>query len=249
MRKKIAIVGASSNIAHECAKIWASEASFDFVLIGRRKTDLETVKNDLSVRDQGSTITIFESCLIDQGQISQIIQSIESIDIMFVAMGMLCKQDALQRDLPATRNSFIVNAVAPIMWVEELLNTNREKHSSKPSEIIKIAVIGSVAGDRGRKSNYLYGAAKGCLERFVEGLQHRFHSSNIIPILIKPGPTRTKMTEGLGLTRLASVEGVAREIVEGIKSNKPIIYTPKKWKIIMLIIKNLPSFVFNRLDI
>jgi hypothetical protein len=249
MRKKIAIVGATSNIAHECAKIWASEASFDFVLIGRRRNDLETVKNDLSVRDPDAEIMIFESCLTDQTQISLIIRSLSTIDIMFVAMGMLSKQEALQRDLSAIKSSFIVNAVAPIIWIEEFLNTISERQNGHHSKIIKIAVIGSVAGDRGRKSNYLYGTAKGCLEIFVEGLQHRLHSTNIIPILIKPGPTRTKMTEDLGLTRLASVEGVAKEIVEGITTNKTIIYTPKKWQIIMFIIKRLPSFIFNKLDV
>ena len=98
-----------------------------------------------------------------------------------------------------------------------------------------IALIGSVAGDRGRKSNYVYGAAKGLVDRYAQGLQHRLAATDVKVLLVKPGPTDTPMTAPLKQdgARLASSE----------------LYTPGKWALIMLVIRNLPACVFNRMDI
>ena len=114
-----------------------------------------------------------------------------------------------------------------------------------------IALIGSVAGDRGRKSNYVYGAAKGLVTRYAQGLQHRFAGSGVKVVLIKPGPTDTPMTahlKGKG-AKFAPVEGVAKQIVEGVEAGKQVIYAPGKWWLIMMVIRHLPNFVFNRLEI
>jgi hypothetical protein len=114
-----------------------------------------------------------------------------------------------------------------------------------------LALIGSVAGDRGRKSNYTYGAAKGMVARYVQGLQHRLAATNVKVVLIKPGPTETPMTAKLssqGLS-MAAVEEVARIIVSGIDAGKPVIYAPAKWGLIMMIIRHLPRFVFNKMNI
>jgi len=114
-----------------------------------------------------------------------------------------------------------------------------------------IAVIGSVAGDRGRKSNYAYGAAKGLVETYLQGMQHRFARRSIKITLVKPGPTQTPMTAHLQSAgvKLAPVEKVAADIVAGIESGKPVVYTPAKWALIMAVIRNLPRFIFNRMDI
>jgi short-subunit dehydrogenase len=107
-----------------------------------------------------------------------------------------------------------------------------------------------VAGDRGRKSNYVYGSAKGLVARYAQGLQHRLARSSIKVSLIKPGPTLTPMTENLSSTKgFANVEDVAKDIVKGISKGQSVIYTPAKWQIIMMIIRHLPSFIFNKMDI
>ena len=129
-------------------------------------------------------------------------------------------------------------------------------HGSLPEQAIcqddlKIAIIGSVAGDRGRKSNYVYGAAKGLVTCYVQGLQHRLADTGVRIVLIKPGPTDTPMTanlKGKG-AKLAPVEGVAKQIVDGVETGKPIIYAPGKWWLIMMIIRHLPLFVFNKMNI
>jgi len=114
-----------------------------------------------------------------------------------------------------------------------------------------LAVIGSVAGDRGRKSNYVYGAAKGLLTRYLQGLQHRLAGSNVNVVIIKPGPTDTPMTAHLkadGL-KMASSKAVATDIVRAIDRKNPVCYTPGKWALIMMIIRHLPRFIFNKMDI
>jgi len=114
-----------------------------------------------------------------------------------------------------------------------------------------IALIGSVAGDRGRKSNYVYGAAKGLVTRYAQGLQHRFAGSGVKVVLVKPGPTDTPMTahlKGQG-AKLAPVESVAGQIVDGIAAGKAVVYAPGKWWLVMMIIRHLPAFVFNKMNI
>ena len=116
----------------------------------------------------------------------------------------------------------------------------------------RLAVIGSVAGDRGRKSNYIYGASKALIDRYMQGLQHRIGllGSNVTATLIKPGPTQTPMTAGIsGKGKMATPEQVAKDIVDGIHANKRVIYTPSKWAIIMMIIRHLPFFILKKMDI
>jgi short-subunit dehydrogenase len=114
-----------------------------------------------------------------------------------------------------------------------------------------LGIIGSVAGDRGRKSNYVYGAAKGLVERYAQGLQHRLAGSGVTVTLVKPGPTDTPMTSHLKQqgAKLADVESVARDIVDGIAAGRPEVYTPGKWALIMAVIRNLPRPVFHRMNI
>jgi len=108
-----------------------------------------------------------------------------------------------------------------------------------------------VAGDRGRKSNYVYGAAKGLVTRYAQGLQHRLAKSGVKVVLIKPGPTDTPMTahlKGSG-AKLAGADSVARDIVRGMEKGAPVVYAPAKWAVIMMVIRHLPRFVFNKMDI
>ena len=114
-----------------------------------------------------------------------------------------------------------------------------------------IAVMGSVAGDRGRQSNYVYGAAKGLVTRYAQGLQHRFAGTAVRVVLVKPGPTDTPMTAHLKAQgmKMASVETVAEGIVAAIDAGKPLAYVPGKWALIMMIIRHLPNFVFNKMRI
>lgn len=114
-----------------------------------------------------------------------------------------------------------------------------------------IIIIGSVAGDRGRKSNYVYGSAKSLIEKYTQGLQHRFARTKLKIILVKPGPTETPMTAHLTARKdkMTPVEEVAKSIVHQAKKSKRVIYVPKKWGAIMFVIRNLPYFVFSKMNI
>ena len=249
MEKNIVIVGATSSIAHHCARLWMAEKSTkSVILIGRDQEKLEMVSADLSVRNSNVKIQILSGDLINLESINKLItQSChETIpNIVLIAHGSLAVQTECEKSLLVTNDALQINSISPVLFVEGFVAQMAPKGSGV------IAVIGSVAGDRGRKSNYVYGAAKGMVDKYVQGLQHRLAKTKLSAILIKPGPTDTPMTSEMkakGL-KVASVTKVADDIVKGIQQRKPVIYTPGKWRLIMLVIIHFPRFIFNKLDI
>lgn len=244
-RKRIAIVGATSTIAENCARIWAEEGGCDFVLYARRAEPLEAMAADLRIRDPKAAVACVVADLADAEAVDSLVAQSKGerpLEAVLVAFGVLPDQAALQGNTAALAESLAINAVAPVLWAEAFAR-------AAGSAGTRIALIGSVAGDRGRKTNYAYGAAKGLVERYLEGMQHRFAAGGPVPILIKPGPTRTTMTAHMDQDKMALVEDVARAIVNGIAEGRPILYTPAKWKLIMMVVRNMPRIIFNRMNI
>lgn len=243
--KHIVVVGATSGIAHACARLWAKQEPALFTLVGRDPSRLEAVADDLRVRSPGSRITTqvadFES---PKGIDQAVAQCFESgpADIVLVAHGVLSDQATCQDDLEACKQSLSVNGLSPVLFAEAVA-----KRMAMANKGV-LAVIGSVAGDRGRQSNYVYGAAKGMVERYLQGLQHRFARSPVRVVLIKPGPTDTPMTAHLKAKgmRMAPVDTVAQDIVAGIAKGQRVIYTPRIWLLIMWVVRNLPYSLFSR---
>lgn len=244
----IAIFGATSSIAEHCARIWV-EHPCHLVLIGRDYNKLSIVADDLRVRCPDSTIEIIVNNHVSVDDINILMNNLWSklsaIDIALIAQGSLSNQAICQNNLIECNNSFNVNAATPLLLCEAI--AQKMEATQKGT----LAIIGSVAGDRGRKSNYIYGATKGMIEVYTQGMQHRFANSPVHIALIKPGPTDTPMTAHLknGNIKLATARSVAKDIVNGIKAKRRVIYTPRKWKIIMTIIKLLPFIIFKKLDI
>jgi decaprenylphospho-beta-D-erythro-pentofuranosid-2-ulose 2-reductase len=210
--KKIVIVGATSGIAIECARIWVKQTPANLVLVVR---DLERAKllvADLLVRSPESSVKASTCNFIDPSAIRDLVLVITQsgpIDIVLIAQGTLPDQLDCENDLLLSNETLIINGVSPCLFAEAFANAMQLQASGT------IAIIGSVAGDRGRKSNYVYGAAKGLVARYAEGMQHRFASTGIRVSLIKPGPTATAMTAKLrenGL-KCASATSVAQDIV------------------------------------
>jgi short-subunit dehydrogenase len=246
--KKIVIVGATSGIAIECARIWVKQAPANLVLVVR---DLERAKPlvaDLLVRSPESSVEIITCNFIDPSAICDLVLVITQsgpIDIVLIAQGTLPDQRDCENDLLLSNETLVINGVSPCLFSEAFANAMQGQLSGK------IAIIGSVAGDRGRKSNYVYGAAKGLVARYAEGMQHRFAATGIRVSLVKPGPTATAMTAKLrenGL-KCASAASVAQDIVRGIDKGQAVIYAPKKWQLIMLIVRHIPAVIFNKLNI
>ena len=247
-KKSIVIIGATSAIAEHCARLWLTKQPADLTLVGRDARRIERVATDLKVRSPQSEIRVVQAESLNPEAINVTVGDIVKsgrVDIVLIAHGSLPEQNACQNDLQSCRDALEINGVSPVLYAEAFAKEMEKANHGT------IALIGSVAGDRGRKSNYVYGAAKGLLTRYAQGLQHRFAGSRVKVVLIKPGPTDTPMTaqlKGKG-AKLAPVEGVAKQIVEGVQSGKPVVYAPGKWRLIMMIIRHLPAFVFNRMDI
>jgi decaprenylphospho-beta-D-erythro-pentofuranosid-2-ulose 2-reductase len=247
-KQRIVIIGATSAIAEQCARLWLKAAVIDLTLVGRDLGRTERVTADLRVRSPGSVIRTREANFIDPLAIRQLVDDIVAegpVHTVLIAHGSLPDQTMCQQDLAACHHALTINGISPMLFAEAFVG-----HMQKADEGT-LAIISSVAGDRGRKSNYVYGAAKGLITRYAQGLQHRLAKTGVKVVLIKPGPTDTPMTAHLKQqgARLANVEGVAQLILKGIHQGKPVVYAPPTWAVIMMIIRHLPNFIFSKLDI
>lgn len=247
-KRRIVIVGATSTIAEHCARLWVQKQPADLILVGRDAQRIERVTADLKVRSPESEIRAVQAEFLDPVVIQTTVDTIVAqgeIDVVLIAHGSLPEQAECQNDLHQCRDALEINGVSPVLYAEAFA-----KHMAKTNHGT-IILIGSVAGDRGRKSNYVYGAAKGLVTRYAQGLQHRFAGTGVKVVLVKPGPTDTPMTahlKGQG-AKLASPEDVASQIVKGIEAGKATVYAPGKWKVIMLVIMHIPNIIFNKINI
>lgn len=235
-------------MAEHCAKLWVQGKFVDLTLVGRDAGRVERVAADLRVRSPQSEIRIVQADFLDANAIRRTVDGIAAqgdVDVVLIAHGSLPEQSDCQDNLVVCREALEVNGVSPVLFAEAFA-----KHMGKANGGT-LALIASVAGDRGRKSNYVYGAAKGMVTRYAQGLQHRFAGTGVKVVLIKPGPTETPMTahlKGQG-PKLASVEEVAQKIVDAVECGQAVAYAPGKWALIMMIIRHLPKIFFNRMDI
>ena len=200
--------------------------------------------DDLKVRSPQSTVQALQADFDQPAAIAALAEqlAVSKIDIVLIAHGSLPQQSLCEKNITLAQEALLVNGVSPVLFAEAFAQQMEKKGGT-------IAVIGSVAGDRGRKSNYVYGSAKAMVDRYVQGMQHRFAGTLLKIVLIKPGPTATPMTAHLPARGLASVASVAARIVAAIESGAPVVYAPAKWWLIMMIIRHLPRFVFNKLNI
>ena len=246
---RILVVGATSKIAEKCLEIWVSQYAAEVVLIARDEAKACCLLDDLKIRSPNLTGAFqqlnFQNPVDIDDAIAQVFSD-GAVDIALVAHGTLPDQEVTKENLTATYESLIINAVSPVLFAEAIGKHMLENNHGS------LGVIGSVAGDRGRKSNYIYGSAKSLIEKFVQGMQHQICLSHslVSVTLIKPGPTATPMTAGVtGKGTLADPTVVAQDIVSGMAKHKRTIYTPRKWKVIMTVIRYLPMWVFSKLDI
>ena len=247
MNQNILIVGATSGIAEALARRYAAEGA-NLFLVGRNLEKLQTIASDLLARGAMSVQTFVmdanNSELINVMTASAW-STFGSIDVAIVAHGTLPDQSRAEIEIPYAITEFRTNAESVIACLIALA----AKFEIQGSGVL--AVIGSVAGDRGRASNYLYGAAKAALDTFASGLRARLFKSGIHVLIVKPGFVATPMTAGLDLPALLTVtpEKVARDIQRAITNRKDVLYTPFFWNWIMLIIRRIPMAIFKRIKL
>ncbi|AOJ02736.1 short-chain dehydrogenase [Burkholderia mayonis] len=240
----ILVVGATSAIAIACARKWATQGA-RFFLVARNGERLEQVAQDLTAR--GAQRVTCHQLDVDKlenhaDMVRHCADTLGSIDIALVAPGTLPDQRACETDAAVAVREFNTNAVSVIALLTPLANQfESQKHGT-------LAVISSVAGDRGRPSNYLYGSAKAALTTFCEGLNARLFKVGVHVLTIKPGFVATPMTAGLPLPGplVATADKVANDIVKAIERHKNVLYTPWFWTLIMQIIRSVPRFLFKR---
>ncbi len=243
---KIIIIGATSAIAHETAK-WFARDHAQLFLVARSAEKLEAISNDLKVRGAKST----ETFLLDinnldrhQEMIQAAIETLGGIDMAFISHGTLADQQLCQQSVTKTIEELTTNFTSVISLLTILANYfEQQRHGT-------IAVVTSVAGDRGRPSNYVYGTSKGAVTIFLQGLRSRLSKSGVTVLTIKPGLVDTPMTASLNKGPLFAQPGkVGKSIYKAIKKRKDIIYIPWFWRPIMLIVKSIPEPIFKRLSL
>ncbi|WP_439550597.1 SDR family NAD(P)-dependent oxidoreductase [Falsiroseomonas sp.] len=249
--RRVLILGGNSGIAVAAARLYAAEGAA-IGLAGRDGARLEAVAADLMAR--GATVApIFVLDLADEAdpaaRLREMNATLGGLDDVLLAYGSMAPQAENERDLAAARHTLDVNFSSAALWA---LATAALMEAQGRGSLI---VLGSVAGDRGRRKNFVYGAAKAGIAVLIEGIAHRFGRPGAPPgiraVLVKAGPTRTAMTAGMmreGAT-WADPEDVARIIRRAADRGGPIIYAPGRWRSIMLVIRHLPARIFNRLDI
>lgn len=235
-------------MAEHCARLWIQESHVDLVLVGRDMGKTEQVAADLRVRGPESRVESIQGDFLDPSRIKLLVDQIVAagaLDIVLIAHGSLPEQEKCQEDLETCHEALAVNGVSPVLFAEAFAGHMERANTGT------LAIIGSVAGDKGRKSNYCYGASKGLVTRYVQGLQHRLAGTEVKVVLIKPGPTDTPMTAHLKASGvpLASVVDVAATIVRGIAQGKRVLYVPAKWSLIMMVIRHMPFFIFKKMNI
>jgi decaprenylphospho-beta-D-erythro-pentofuranosid-2-ulose 2-reductase len=243
---RVLIIGATSAIGGETAKLFA-QAGARMFLTGRDPAKLAAVQDDLQVRGA----TLVETAELDVSRIpahrtviDNAITALGGLDVALIAHGTLPNQIQCQEDPTVMLEAIQVNFTATLAILTLLANYFERERAGC------IAVITSVAGDRGRQSNYVYGAAKGGVERFLQGLRNRLFRSGVAVVTIKPGFVDTPMTADLKKTPLfSSPERVARAIYRAIEQKRDVVYIPWFWRPIMTLIKWLPERTFKRLHL
>jgi decaprenylphospho-beta-D-erythro-pentofuranosid-2-ulose 2-reductase len=240
---KVVIFGATSAIAEACARELAGRQA-EIFLLARSLPRMETLKGDLAVRGAAAVhVAGFDAGQLGSFEplIEQAWKQLGKVDIAIIAFGTLSNQDRCSRDMDELVNEFRTNALATVVLCEKIAGRLEQQHGGT------LVVISSVAGDRGRASNYAYGAAKAAVTAFASGLRQRLQGTGVNVLTVKPGFVDTPMTAQFPKGALwASPRTVAVDILRAVERRRSVLYTPWFWRLIMLVIVALPEKLFLR---
>ena len=244
--KRVLIIGATSAIAEHCARIWAARGDA-LHLVARNEQHVQTIAADLEVRG-ASKVTTYCTDLNDKDKHEELLNSADealgSVDIVLIAHGTLSNQKSCQLSVHETLAEIQTNALSTISLLTLIANRFEAKKSGT------ICVISSVAGDRGRASNYVYGSAKAMVTAFTSGLRQRLYKSNVSVVTIKPGFVDTPMTSEFKKGFLwAKPNDVAVSIVLAIDKKKSEVFVPTFWWIVMILINMIPVKIFQKIKL
>lgn len=244
--RRVLVIGATSAIAQATARLFAADGDALF-LVARSGERLQSVADDLKVR-YGVQI---ETSILDvtdytahAGLVEQVETALGGLDTALIAHGTLPDQQACEASSEETRREIEVNALSVISLLTYL--ANHFEHQGDGT----IAVISSVAGDRGRQSNYVYGSAKAAVTVFLGGLRNRLHRAGVHVLTVKPGFVDTPMTRDFPKGALwTSPEKIAGGIYRAIVKRRDVVYLPGFWRMVMRVIREVPEPIFKRLNL
>ncbi len=245
---KVALLGGTKGIGRALARL-LGEKGHGLCLLGRNLEDLKRSAADVAVRANRSTVPV-AYCDLSRPEtfgpaLDHAAAQLEGFDCVVVTAAIFAPQERLECDRGLARELLTNNFANTVLFCEE----SRERLLARGGGTL--AVLSSVAGERGRKPVVMYGASKAGLSAYLEGLDHKFRRRGLKTITIMPGFVRTGMTAGLPPPPFAGEpEGVARDILAAIeRGRRPVVYTPSAWRWVMLVIRNLPRFVMRRIEI
>ncbi len=246
MTPAVVIIGATSAIAEQISRLYAEQGAKLF-LVGRNEKKLEIISDDLKVRGAACVATIamdLTDTRLHAKLVEQAVSFLGDITHLYVAHGTLADNEACENNPQLAMTEITLNLNSPVSLLLHFAGRFRTQQYGT------IAVISSVAGDRGRQSNYIYGAAKGGLSVFLQGLRNRLYVDNIHVATVKPGFVDTPMTTDFKKGMMwVSAKKAAKLTVYGVDKKRNVIYVPGFWRFIMLIILHIPEFIFKRLKL
>lgn len=243
--QRVLVLGATSGIAQAVARVYAASGA-RLALVARSREHLSAVAADLAVR--GAEVVLQRAadlCEIERQRtlIAEAERALGGFDVVLVAHGVLPDQQACQQDPRRAVSSWDVNFAS----AATLMEAAAERMAGAEDGVL--GVLSSVAGERGRADNYVYGAAKAALTTYASGLGHRLRGTGVTVVIIKPGPVGTPMIAGRTLSPrlVADVDVVGRRIHRALERGERMLYVPGKWRWIMAVIRALPIRIFERL--
>lgn len=244
--KKVLILGATSAIAQHVARLLAARGA-SLYLVARNPNQLEAVRQDVATRGAAKA-EAFTVDLNDFGQHEALVEraftALGGLDMVLLAHGVLGDQAECEKSYAAAEKVFTTNFNSFVSLLTVVANRFEAQRSGT------IVAISSVAGDRGRQSNYVYGSAKAALTAYLQGLRNRLFRSGVKVVTVKPGLVDTPMTAHLKKGPLFTTpDVVAKGIVRAAQKGKDEVYLPGRWWLIMFIIRAIPEFVFKRLKL
>ncbi len=244
--RKIIVFGATSGIAEATARIWAREGASLF-LVARNPDRLAAVAADLKVRGAAlvdTAVANLDDIEEHSALCARAVESLNGLDVAYLAVGILGDQPTAEQDTNHALQIVHTNYTVPVSLLTWLANYMvKQGHGT-------LAVLSSVAGERGRKSNYVYGSSKAGLTAFLGGIRNRVDREGVHVLTVKPGPVKTSMTAGMkGSEKFADPDKVAAEIAKAVDKKTDTLYTPIIWAPIMAVIRAIPERIFKGLNL
>jgi decaprenylphospho-beta-D-erythro-pentofuranosid-2-ulose 2-reductase len=238
---RVLILGATSGIARSTAQEFARHG-FDLVLAGRDDEELAIIAADARIRG-GVKVECLRFDALNYDSHATFWQNCGEVDGVLCAIGLMPEQEEMERDFELCRAMIDVNYTACVSVLNLVANDFEARQRGF------IVLLSSVAGERGRRGNYLYGSAKSGISTYAEGLRQRLFSSGVSVTTVKPGPVDTGMTWGMDkLPLLVPPEKVASDIYRGARRKADVVFTPAPWRVIFAVLRLVPGFLWKRMS-